>query len=477
MLTIPPAISDPNVPLLFPSEGNRERIDNWLTVALKHAHARVRLGAVTSAADIEARLAPLASFDFDEKRQLETLLPWVIDQMEHGIVHVDHPRYFGLFNPAPTFPAQCADRIAASFNPQLATAVTSPFPVAVEACVIRAIANRAGLPAAASGHFTSGGSEANYTALICALTRANEAFALRGARSFSGQPVFYVSQDAHLAWLKIAHQAGIGRAAVRLVATDGSGRMNPIALDDEISRDIVCGLVPVMIAATAGTTNAGMIDPLSDCAEIARRHLLWYHVDAAWGGAVIVSDQLRGVLAGLEAADSVTIDAHKWFATTMGCGMFLTAHPAILSSAFQVVMTCMPSNLPDQDPYVTTAQWSRRFNGLRLFLALATAGWRGYAKHVERSVELAGLIRDRLTSSGWTHANCSSLAVICVAPPKGAPDARSIARTVVESGAAWISATDFEGNSVIRACAVNSAATDEDVDILAGSLNKAIGRA
>ena len=477
MLTIPPAMPDSDVPRLYPPEGDRERIDNWLTVALKQVRERVRQGPVASTADIKARLAPLASFDFDEPRQLEALLPWVLDQMEHGIVHVDHPRYFGLFNPAPTFPAQCADRITASFNPQLATAVTSPFPVAVEACVIRAIASRAGLPAGAAGHFTSGGSEANYTALICGLTRANEGFTLRGARSFSGQPVFYTSQDAHLAWLKIAHQAGIGRDAVRLVATDGSGRMNPAALANEISHDIANGLAPIMIAATAGTTNAGMIDPLSDCAEIARRHGLWYHVDAAWGGALIVSNRLRGVLAGLEAADSVTIDAHKWFATTMGCGMFLTAHPAILSSAFQVVMTCMPSNLPDQDPYITTAQWSRRFNGLRLFLALATAGWRGYAKHVERSVEWADLIRDRLTLTGWTHANRSSLAVVCLAPPPGAPDARSIARKIVESGAAWISATEFEGSSVIRACAVNSEATDHDIEILTDSLNEAIGRA
>jgi glutamate/tyrosine decarboxylase-like PLP-dependent enzyme len=461
---------------LFPSEGERELIDNWLTVALKNARERVRQGPVSSAADIKARLAPLASFDFHAKRQLQDLLPWIIDQMEHGIVHVDHPRYFGLFNPAPTFPAQCADRITAAFNPQLATAVTSPFPVALEACVVRAIADRAGLPACAAGHFTSGGSEANYTALICALTRANDAFATRGTRSFSGQPVFYTSQDAHLAWLKIAHQAGIGRDAIRLVATDGFGRMNPAALADEISRDKASGLVPVMIAATAGTTNAGMIDPLSECAEIARRHGLWYHVDAAWGGALIASERLRVVLAGIEVADSLTIDAHKWFATTMGCGMFLTAHPSVLSSAFQVVMTCMPSNVPDQDPYVTTAQWSRRFNGLRLFLALATAGWRGYAKHVERSVELAGSIRDRLISTGWTHANRSSLAVVCLAPPPGAPEARSIARKVVESGAAWISATDFEGNSVIRACAVNSEATDQDVELLVGSLNTAIGR-
>lgn len=460
---------------LFPPAGYRRRVDDWLTAALNSANERVRHGPVTPAPEIDARIGALASFDFESPLPLENLLPWVIEQLEHGVVHVNHPRYFGLFNPAPTFPSQCADRVVAAFNPQLATSTTSPFPVALEAHVIRAIAERAGLPRGTAGHFTSGGSEANYTALICALTQANEGFASRGARGFSGQPVFYTSKEAHLAWLKIAHQAGIGRDAVRLISTDGCGRMSPAALVTAMSEDLAGGLVPVMIAATAGTTGAGMIDPLQECAEIARRHGIWYHIDAAWGGALIAAERRGGVLAGIEAADSLTIDAHKWFATTMGCGMFLTAHASELSSAFRAVMDCMPSNVPDRDPYVTSVQWSRRFNGLRLFLALATAGWSGYAEHVERSIELADSIRDKLISYGWTHANRSPMAVVCMAPPPGAPDVHSIARKVVESGTAWISATEFEGSAVIRACVTNPEASDGDIDLLIESLTAAIG--
>ena len=149
-------------------------------------------------------------------------------------------------------------------------ATTSPAAVEIEAHVIRAVARRAGFPPEAAGHFTSGGSEANYTALICALTRANPEFATKGARAFEGAPVFYVSRESHLAWIKIAHQAGIGRSAVRLVATDGFGRMDQNALRDAIIGDRLGGCVPIMIAATAGTTNAGMIDPLWACAELAR---------------------------------------------------------------------------------------------------------------------------------------------------------------------------------------------------------------
>ncbi len=460
---------------LFPAADERMRIDNWLTIALTRANERVYQGPVAASPDARLRLDDLAAFDFSAPRTLESLLPWIVERMEHGVVHVNHPRYFGLFNPAPTFPSQCADRIISSFNPQLATATTSPFPVELEAHVIRAIAERAGLPRGTAGHFTNGGSEANFTALICALTHADDGFASRGARAFAGPPVFYTSREAHLAWLKIAHQAGIGRDAVQLIDTDGCGRMDPAALARAISVDMANGRIPVMVAATAGTTGAGMIDPLSDCIEIARRHGIWCHVDAAWGGALIASERGRHVLAGIEAADSITIDAHKWFATTMGCGMFLTAQPSVLSAAFQVVMDCMPSNLAGRDPYVTSVQWSRRFNGLRMFLALATAGWSGYAKHVERSLDLADLIKDGLLALGWKHANRSPMAVVCVEPPPGCADVRSIARAVLESGAAWISATEFEGREVIRACVTSGEASESDIAMLVDSLHAASG--
>jgi glutamate/tyrosine decarboxylase-like PLP-dependent enzyme len=150
-----------------------------------------------------------------------------------------------------------------------------------------------------------------------------------------------------------------------------------------------------------------MIDPLLACAEIARISSLWYHVDAAWGGALIASERLRSALAAIELADSVTISAHKWFATTMSCGMFITRHPHALSSAFYVSPSYMPSHLLDLDPYVTCVQWPRRFLGLRLFLSLASAGWAGYGRHVERSIELVELLKQRLREQGWIITNNS----------------------------------------------------------------------
>jgi glutamate/tyrosine decarboxylase-like PLP-dependent enzyme len=257
------------------------------------------------------------------------------------------------------------------------------------------------------------------------------------------------------------------------VATDGTGRMSAEALGEAIVADRRVGCVPVMIVATAGTTNAGMIDPLAACGAIARRHGVWYHVDAAWGGGLAASTRLRGLLAGIETADSITIDAHKWFAATMGCGMFLTAHPQALAAAFNVSTSFMPPGASALDPYMTTAQWSRRFVGLRLFLSLAAGGWAGHAAHVERAVRLGHQLAGRVRERGWSVVNEPELAVLCVEPPAGSPAVRDIVRRVVTSGGAWISMAQFEGRDVIRACVTHGETSPDDIEAVAALLEQA----
>jgi glutamate/tyrosine decarboxylase-like PLP-dependent enzyme len=456
---------------LFPRASERSRVEEWLTGELQRALLRIQAGPVTPTIDMAAFRAELNSYDFSKPRPLEELLRWTVERMEHGIVQMANPRYFGLFNPGASFPAQCADRIASLFNPQLASSASSPVPVELESHVIRAIAQRAALGGEATGHFATGGSEANYTALLCALTGAHPEFAGDGARAFAGPAKFYTSRDCHIAWLKAAHQAGVGRAALRQVDTDGRGRMDPKALTRAIAEDRANGAVPVMVVATAGTTGAGMIDPLHACADIAQQEHLWYHVDAAWGGAALASNRLRKVLAGIERADSITIDAHKWLATTMGCAIFITRHGPLLSEAFHASTSFMPSSVSGVDPYLNSVQWSRRFLGLRLFLALAAAGWDGLGAHVERSVEVVDRIKERLVGLGWTVANDSALAVLDAVPPAELGDVRNLVRRVVAGGRAWVAPTTFEGRDVVRICATNGETTMEDVNALIAALN------
>jgi glutamate/tyrosine decarboxylase-like PLP-dependent enzyme len=466
-----PALPDA-VAALFPEAPDRNRIDTWLTGELQQALLRLKAGPVAPTIDMAAFRAELAGFDFDRPRPLEELLGWTIERMQHGIVQMGNPRYFGLFNPGPNFPAQCADRIASLFNPQLASSASSPVPVELERQVIRAIARRAEMGEEATGHFATGGSESNYTALLCALTAAHPGFAGEGVRAFAGPVKFYTSRDCHIAWLKIAHQAGVGRSALRLVDTDGRGRMDPNALRRAIAEDRAGGAVPVMIVATAGTTGAGMIDPLQACADIAKREGLWYHIDAAWGGAALASNGLRPALAGIERADSITIDAHKWLATTMGCAVFITCHGHLLSEAFHASTSFMPSSVSGVDPYLNSVQWSRRFLGLRLFLALASAGWQGLGAHVDRSAQVAERIKERLLALGWTIANDSVLAVLDAVPPAELGEVRALVRRVVASGRAWVAPTTFEGRDVVRICVTHGETTLADVDALIAVLNE-----
>lgn len=457
---------------LFPTQQERAKLNALLASELEAACVKIPEGKVTPAFEQGRFIAELSRFTFSSPVDLADLLPWTIKQLSDGIVQLSHPRYFGLFNPAPAFPSILADQITATFNPQLAATKTSPAAVAIEAHVIAQVARRAKLPQASAGHFTNSGSEANFTALTCALTKVCSSYRDMGARAFRTPPAVYISHAAHQAWIKIAHQAGIGRLAIRLIDTDGQGRMSASALAEAVRADIANGAVPVMVVATAGTTVAGMIDPLGAAAEIAAAAGAWFHVDAAWGGAAIASERLQSSLAGLEFADSVTIDAHKWLATTMGCGMFIITQPWILKESFSTDASFMPSaqNLPD--PYSTSMLWSRRFLGLRLFLNLAAAGWNGYAQHLERTIELTAHLKDLLATLGWTIANPGGLGVLCVIPPLPHRPVREIVDAIVASGEAWIAAASFEGREVIRICITNGLTKESDVKALSEILRR-----
>ncbi len=160
----------------------------------------------------------------------------------------------------------------------------------------------------------------------------------------------------------------------------------------------------------------------------------------------------------------------------MGCGMFLTRHAAVLPTAFEISTSYMPSHNVGVDPYTSSVQWSRRFLGLRLFMALAAAGWAGYGRHVERAIELVSRLGKELAGRGWTIANQSSMAVLCIEPPSGSADAKAIVDRVLASGRAWVSVADFEGRAVIRACVTHGETSLDDIMTLVAALESARGR-
>jgi glutamate/tyrosine decarboxylase-like PLP-dependent enzyme len=231
-----------------------------------------------------------------------------------------------------------------------------------------------------------------------------------------------------------------------------------------------------MVIATAGTTNAAAVDPIVESGSVARREKLWFHVDAAWGGAAALAPSLSPLLAGMADADSITFDAHKWLSVPMGAGMLLTRHTDILTRTFSTQTAYMPqeaAGLDVVDPHLHSIQWSRRFTGLKVFLSLAVAGWEGYAAAVEHMTAMGHAMRKALAARNWEIVNRSELPVVCFLDQGGA-DPREIAMRVVASGEAWISTTLLRGKDlVLRACITNYRTSESDILALADSLDRA----
>ena len=354
-------------------------------------------------------------YDFQTPLPLDELTADVERMLQNWQVHVTHPRYFGLFNPSVTTPSIVADTLVAMYNPQLAAWRTSPGPNEIERHTLAWLAGKFGFPANTAATFTSGGAEANLSAVIAALTRAFPQYGECGLGSLPAAPAIYLTGESHHSFNKIAHMTGLGREALRIVATDRDLKMDVVDLSRRVAEDRKNGLAPFMVVGTVGTTAAGAIDPLPELADFCRREDLWFHADAAWGGAAIISPALRWHLAGIDLADSITCDAHKWFSVPMGAGMFFCRHPETVAEAFRAEAVYMPAKTagPVIDPYTTSVQWSRRFIGLKLFLALAQYGESGYVEMIEHQARMGDVLRDSLKVAGWRIVNNTPLPVVC----------------------------------------------------------------
>jgi glutamate/tyrosine decarboxylase-like PLP-dependent enzyme len=465
--------------------GPRERLWSSLRRILEDYADRVSELPVAPRLDPEAIRRELSRLDFETPLDPVEALELAAGGLTRHQVHTPHPMYFGLFNPAPTTMGIAADALAAAFNPQLAAWSHSPFAAEVERHLVRAFGARFGYPGGATeGTFATGGAEANHTAILCALCAAFPEFARRGLRAVPGDPVLYVSAEGHHSFLKAARLCGLGTEAVREIGVDRSLRMDVGELQARIAGDRELGRIPFLVVATAGTTGAGATDPLARIAEIAAAEGVWLHADAAWGGAAALVPELASELSGIERADSITFDAHKWLSVPMGAGLFLTRRPGVLERTFRVATPYMPreaEGLPVADPYAHSIQWSRRFIGLKVFLSLAVAGWDGYAAAIRRQARMGDLLRVRLREAGWRLVYESKLPVVCFDEGGGGPDRDArierIVSRVVESGRAWISIVRLRGGSAAaRACITNYRTDERHVAALAEALDAARAR-
>ncbi|MES3110453.1 pyridoxal phosphate-dependent decarboxylase family protein [Sphingomonas aurantiaca] len=442
-------------------------------LAADHIERR-RDDLVAAPYDRVALRVEVEAFDFASPRDPAEVAATLFDLLRRTGIRTDHPRYFGLFNPPALTSAIAGDMVAATVNPQLAVWGHAPAAVEIERHLVSLFANRVWGDGAGAGTFTSGGSEANNTALLAALARRYPEWATRGVAALDRRPAIYVSAQAHLAWIKIARAAGLGSGAVKLVETQDG-----LSLDGQTLEKAILGNPasdPVLVVATAGTTAHGAVDDLSGIADVGRKHRAHVHVDAAWAGGVLLDPAHRHLLDGIDQADSVTIDPHKWLAVPMGAGLYLARDWTALKTAFAVTTKFMPPAVADTlDPYTHSLQWSRRFTGAKLFLALAALGLDGYAKMIEQQFALGDRLRQSLANDGWRIVNDTRLPLVCFAPDDAA-HVVTIEREIAGAGEAWISSVTLRGAPCLRACITGFETTEDDVDTLVAMLARARNR-
>jgi len=423
-----------------------------------------------SAEEIRAYLG--GRYEFATRMSLEHVIADIEKMLQTWQVQVTHPRYFGLFNPSVTLASVVADTLVAMYNSQLANWRTSPAANEIERHTLHWLSSKLGLPDGSACTFTSGGMEANLSAAVVGLTHSFSGYGEYGLRGLPASPTIYLTKEAHHGYNKIAHMTGLGRRALRMVATDPQLRMDVHDLERQVIDDRRNGFAPFMVVGTAGTTAVGVIDPLPEIGRICRVEGLWFHVDAAWGGSAILSPMLRHHLAGIETADSITCDAHKWLSVPMGCGMFFCRHTESVAEAFRAEVSYMPGKQsgPVRDPYTTSAQWSRRFIGLKLFMALAHHGESGYVEMIDHQATMGNVLRHSLTNFGWKIVNSTPLPLVCFT--RDGLDTTKFIAALHERQIAWMSPVEIAGTPAVRACITSYRTTEPDIHWVVNEMNR-----
>lgn len=404
----------------------------------------------------------------------------IIKGLETFSVHTPHPKYFGLFNPRSNYAGIMADLITATYNPQLAAWSHAPFAVEVEELIIKEFANKFGYDSNADGVFTTGGAEANLTAILCALNYKYPNFAKDGVFGLKKKPVVFCSVEAHHSIQKAAKVVGIGYNLVKSIPITEELKLDTKILLQELNKLDTSIYSPLMIVGTAGTTGTGTIDELNQLSSICKKNNIWFHVDAAYGGGAILSQELKHQLSGIEMSDSITFDAHKWMSVPMGTSIFLTTKNDILGQTFRITTEYMPKEadkLTVTEPFTHSIQWSRRFIGLKVYLSLLFYGWQGYEQTINHQAEMGRYLKSQLLQNGWIVKNNTDLPVVCFTKKEFETDAnftKEILANILSNGKSWLSVYPIKGISTLRACITNYNTTKKEIDELVDELNKEV---
>ncbi|MFG6496489.1 aspartate aminotransferase family protein [Fictibacillus sp. UD] len=326
-----------------------------------------------------------------------TVLEDVLKKIVNNSIHVSHQTSMGHLHCPPLIPAIAAELIIGALNQSMDSWDQSSTATYLEERLIKWVSEKLTLPPMSDGTFTSGGTQSNYMGLLLARDwfcdkRWNWNVKIQGLPTEFHKLRILCSESAHFTVKKSAFQLGLGEQAVVTVPTDSNKKINTAKLTEEIERLKTGGLIPMCVVATAGTTDFGSIDPIPEIAEIAENHGLWLHVDAAYGGALMLSQKHFHKLAGIEQADSITIDFHKQFYQPISCGAFFVKNKESFRYLAHHADYLNPEN-DEEDGLVhlvsKSVQTTRRFDALKLFMSLRIVGEKNFANMIDYTLHLA----------------------------------------------------------------------------------------
>lgn len=442
-------------------DGRAELLDELTTYvrAAWESFEHPRQAEPVAPADVVGHLAdPLPTAPSDPERTLAD----AVSVLESSI-SPSRPLYLAYIGSSGLEAGVLAGALSNLYDVNLATAAGTAD--ALDAQAVRWMGEFVGFPVA-DGHFTSGGQTSNLTAILAARERA-----IPGARKNGLEGVraaMYCSEEAHFSNVRAAEAAGLGSASVRKIPLDAERRMNPEALDAAIANDIADGIVPVAVIATSGTTLTGAVDPLDAIADVCERHGVWLHVDGAYGLPAAATDIARDRFRGLDRADSVTVDLHKWMGLQKSCSLIMVRDRHVLLRTFGHDERYMLHPDDSVNPVDRTFEYSRPFRALKLWLAFRLYGAEQYrvwiTRTIERTQQLAEAVR---AHDQFELLHEPQLSTLCFRYT-GSGDANAVnerlALAVQRDGRLFLAPASVDGQTCLRVTFVNYRTTAADVE-------------
>jgi aromatic-L-amino-acid decarboxylase len=397
--------------------------------------------------------------------------------------HTGSGGYLGLITASPLPIGVIGDFIASALNQNLGVYSIGPSAVALERRTVRWLCDLAGFGPGAGGNLTSGGMVANAIGLKLARDFASGDRAQVGG--IGERWAVYANEQRHVSIDKAVDLVGLGREGLRALPTDEHFRVRIDALEEALERDRRAGIRPACIVALAGTTNTGSVDDLAALRRIADREKAWLHADAAYGGGMLISKRFPGVLAGIDRADSITIDPHKWFYAPVDAGAVLVRDERRLTRSFGQKPAYLTDGLDGPEEryayYVHGLEQSRRFRALKVWMSFKRYGTDQIAEWIDQNCLHARYLHSLATASPrFESAVAPPMSAVCLRyRPSSAVSAadtdalhRSVAERVEKGGEFWIGTTELRGTTWFRMCAVNFRTTLEHMERLMALLER-----